>query len=74
MRKRNREVGNPVFRAVLPKGQEHRLEERAALVASFKLFWRDVEPPYLKTQTVDQLVRATTLAEAGEVLVEQRLA
>jgi hypothetical protein len=45
------------------KGQEHRLEQGAALIAAFQLFWSDIQPTHLGTtekakSTAAQLVSA----------------
>jgi hypothetical protein len=74
MPQRNGEVRVPVPRTGGAEGQEHGLEEGAALVSAFQLFGGDVETPHLQPQALAQLVRAAILAQAGEVLVQQRLA
>ena len=58
----NGEVGAPVLRPGGSESQEHGLEQGAALVAAFQFLWRDVEPPDLQPQAVDQLVCAAALA------------
>ena len=59
------ELRPPVLRAGGAKREEHRLEERAALVAALQFLGRDVESPNLQPQAIDQFLRAAAISKVA---------
>src|SRR5690606_10781234 len=72
VRKRNRELRCPIRRLIFTKGEEHRLEISATGIASFKLGRRDVESAKLRCKTLDESFGSLAVANACQILVEQR--
>ena len=74
MIERDRQVRPPILRPRGPEREEHRLKERAALIAALQFLGCHVEPAHLEAQPVDQRLRAGAVPDRGQVLVEDRLA
>ena len=68
------QVGMPIAGIGGLKGQEHRLEQGAALIATFQLLRGDIQPTHLRPQPIKQLLESPTIAQDLEVLIEQGFA
>jgi len=55
------------------KGQEHRFEQGAALIAAFQLLRGYIQPTHLRAQPIQQLLEAPAIAEDHEVLIKHVL-
>ena len=70
----DRKVGIPVLRSVLRECEEHRLEERALGSSPFDVDGLNVEAPHLQGKPVEELLIAASVADSGDVLIEECLA
>lgn len=68
------EVGMPIAGGGGLKGQEHRLEQGAALISTFQLLRGDIQPTHLRPQPIQQFLEAPAIAEDLEVLIEEGFA
>src|SRR5690606_1078560 len=67
------QLRGPVLRSRLPKGQEHRLEQGAALVTAFKFLRRYVQAAHLQPQAIYQRLNSGLGADRRQVLVKHSL-
>src|SRR5690606_3534182 len=70
----NGQMAAPIFRTGSAEGQEHGLEQRAALVSAFQFLRGNVQAAELQAQSVDQLAHRSALTNTCQILIQNGFA